>query len=145
MTDLIITVPHVNEQWIENNISELMNDGCELLHATEPTSIAFSVGSTEFGEVFDDLEDDSYDSFYANVDDHFNTAVIQSKDCARLLFQDYDLWNRTLVTMADIHAYNEVLKELVFQISENVAHQWISFLALDYDEDEYQGSSEDTE
>ena len=138
MTDLMINLPEINEEWLEHNIDDLIHDGIELLHITKPDCIAASIGCTEFGEVFNDLEDHTYDNFYRGYPNEYSDAEKQSEECARYLFNDYKLWNKPVVTAADIENYNEVLKELVFQIAENFAHAWCKYLGLPYDEGEYE-------
>lgn len=133
MSSLQIILPEINEEWMEENLYQLISEGIELLHLTRPDCIAMSIECTEFGEVFNDLVDETYTSFYECYPPEYQEFEKQSDQCARYLFSDYNLWNKQIVTKEDIDDYNEVLHELVFQISENAAIAWCKFLGLPFD------------
>lgn len=135
MTNLMISLPRIDEEWVEENISQLVYDGIEILHMTRPEDIALSIGCTEFGEVFNDLEDHTYNNFYEGYPNEYEKAEEQSTECARYLFDEYGVWDRQVCTMEDITNYNTALKELIFQIAENFGHAWVQYLSLPYDED----------
>lgn len=134
MTDLIINLPRIDEEWIEENLYVLITDGIELLHMTRPDCIALSIGCTEFGAVFNDLEDYSYNNFYEGYPSEYEKAEKNSAQCARYLFEDHGIWDKEIVTKEDIDNYNEALVELVHQIAENFAHGWVQYLGLPYDD-----------
>ena len=136
MTNLIIHLPEINEDWIEDNLDHLICEGIELLHMTQPTCIAMSIECTEFGEVFNDLESHTYNNFYEGYPSEYDKAVKDSAQCAKYLFSEYGLWDRRVSTIEDIGKYNDVLSELVFQIAENFAHAWCEYLGLPYDSHE---------
>ena len=133
MSELQIILPRIDEAWMEENLYQLISEGIELLHLTRPDCIAMSIECTEFGEVFNDLDDYSYNNYYEGYPPEYQKAEKESDQCIRYLFQDYNLWNKDIVTKEDIDDYNEVLREAVFQISERFAIGWCEFLGLPFD------------
>ena len=130
MTDLIIHLPTINENWVEQHTYQLLADGIEFLERSDPKSMELSIGCLGFEDAWNEITIGMHDNFYRKYNRHVSEAEKVSEDHVKLIFIGHNLWDRTVVTKEDVDNFNEALKEIVFQIADNYARAWAKELGL---------------
>ena len=129
---IYVSLPTLNEDWIDDNLSELLSMGTDILHSTEPASLAFNMNCAEIEEAFKTIENDDCEYFYGFSPDA-EKAEAEAVRYIKYFFEEQGLWGGTVDTAEKIERYNECISEIQFTISELYAAGWISFLGLKYD------------
>ena len=132
MTDLMIHLPTINEDWVEQNIYQLLGESIEFLEMSDPKSMEFSIGCLGFKDAWNEITVEMHSNFYNKYNKHVSEAEKVSEDHVKLIFIGHGLWDRTVVTKEDVDNYNEALKEIVFQIADNYARAWANELGLTF-------------
>ena len=130
MTDLLIHLPTINEDWIKQHMYQLLGDGMDFMECTDPKSMELSIGCLGFEDAYHEITTEMRDKFYFKYNKHVSEAEKVSEDQVKLIFMGHGLWDRTVVTKEDVDNFNEALKEIVFQIADNYARAWAKELGL---------------
>ena len=130
MTDLMIHLPTINEDWVKEHMYRLLGESIEFMESIDPRSLEFSIGCLGFEDAWYEITTEMRDKFYFKYNKHVSEAEKVSEDHVKLIFMGHGLWDRTVVTKEDVDNYNEALKEIVFQIADNYARAWANELGL---------------
>lgn len=130
MTDLMIHLPTINEEWVKQHTYQLLADGIEFLERSDPKSMELSIGCLGFENAWNEITIGMHDNFYRKYNRYVSEAEKVSIDHIKLIFIGHGLWDRTVVTKEDVDNFNEALKEIVFQIADNYARAWAKELGL---------------
>ena len=84
MTDLIIELPKINNEWIEENFSELLADGWEFFRSIEPKSLEFSIGSLGYAKAYESMTDWQHNNFHQT--DFCDRSERESRDQVKNIF-----------------------------------------------------------
>lgn len=134
MTDLMIHLPTINEDWVENHMSELLTDATDFFESVEPQSFEFSIGCLGYAQSFRNMNARKRERFF--MSDQEYEAEKESEQHVKSIFESYKLWDTVVATKEDIDTYNEALKEIVFQIADNYARAWAKYMNLSTWEDQ---------
>ena len=129
MTDLKIKLPTLNEEWIEENLGELLTDAIDFFESSEPQSFEYSIGALGFAQKLRTLSQQKREKFF--LSDHELEAEEQSAKDVRTIFKTYNLWGKIICTIDDIQTYNQALEEIIFQIADNYARAWAKHMGVE--------------
>ena len=134
MTDLMIHLPTIDEDWIESHMGELLTDATDFFDTVEPQSLEFSIGALGFADAFRNMSWQKRERFF--MSDYELQAEQDSQRHVENIFKSYGLWEKKVCTVEDIDTYNEALKEIIFQICDNIALAYAKYLQLSTYEDQ---------
>ena len=133
-SDLMITLPTLNEDWIEDNLGCLLTEATDFFDTVEPQSLEFSVGALGYAQAFQSMSWQKREKFF--MSDHEINAEKDSRRHIESIFKSYGIWEKQVLTIEDIQTYNEAIKEIIFQIVDNYALAWAKFMNLSTYEDQ---------
>lgn len=133
-SDLFIELPTLNEEWIEDKFGELLTEATDFFDTVEPQSLEFSIGALGFADAFRNMSWQKRERFF--MSDYELEAEENSRRHIENILKSSGIWEKKVCTVADIETYNEAIKEIIFQICDNIALAYAKYLKLSTYEDE---------
>ena len=123
---LYISLPTVNEEWVEEHAVELWVGGVARFRA-----IAAGSWGDAFEKHFCGLRDERPARFDAVSDMCDAIAVSAVTDIANKHFADAGLWEHVVATSAEIETYNETIKSIFHSIAAEIADAWAAHFGIE--------------
>ena len=127
-SDLMITLPYIDENWIEAKFGELLTEATDFFDTVEPQSLEFSIGALGYAQAFQSMSWQKRERFF--LSEFELDAERDSRSHIENIFKSYGLWEKLICTVEDIQTYNEAIKEIIFQICDNIALAYARYLKL---------------
>ena len=134
MSDLMITLPTIDETWIESNFFELLSDGTDFFETVQPSSLEFSVGALGYADAYDNMSYQDRERFYLSEEE--SEVTRRCRKYVESYLKDWGLWGKSIITKQEIDNYNECIREIIFMIADQYALGFAKFLGLRTYEDE---------
>ena len=128
MTELTITLPQLDANWIESHLTELLTDGTEFFHCLDPKSVELGVGSLGYAEKYNELSDQQRERFYLSNHEYEVTREIRRH--IQNILKDYGLWGKKVQSLEQIEDYNQAVRDIVFMISDRYGIAWARYMGL---------------
>ena len=121
MICLPVILPTINDDWIKQNIDQLLDDSIKHLKSFELKIIGSSLSCLDFEESFKNATDKQLNNF---CDKYADQVKEKSKELIKSIFIKWEVWDLKLSTEWDIDGYDLALKDIIYEIADIYAITW---------------------